>query len=382
MSIKKNIVWLASYPKSGNTWFRAFLSALLSSNNRVDINNLTINHNFANQSFFNFVTELNASELSQSYKDQLKPLVASYLSEINDNQVYIKIHEIFHYLGDKDFSIIPIENTLIVLYFIRNPLDIAVSFAHHNGWTFDRTIRAMNKSIVLNEQKKGTGTYILSEQLGTWSDHVNSWVTNIEIPVHIVRYEDLFTNPLQTFHKAVEAIGLDYSEEKIQKAIESSRFENLQQQEISSCFKEKNPKTELFFRKGKVGTWREELSQIQIKTIIDNHHAVMTKFGYLPDKKIFMSNLSLKSIVQQQNEKLLASDLGDEIVMMNIENGDYIGLNEVGNAIWRLMEQPIQIEKICNELKDVYDVSQENCEKKVLSIIKEMQQEEIVQIIT
>lgn len=94
-----------------------------------------------------------------------------------------------------------------------------------------------------------------------------------------------------------------------------------------------------------------------------------------------MNTLTLNSTVQQQNEKLLSSDLGDEIVMMNIENGDYMSLNEAGNSIWRLMAQPIKVQQICEALQKVYAVPPEKCEASVLRILGEMQQEEIVTIV-
>lgn len=94
-----------------------------------------------------------------------------------------------------------------------------------------------------------------------------------------------------------------------------------------------------------------------------------------------MSTITLNSTVKQLNEKLLASDLGDEIVMMNIENGDYIGLNSVGNTIWKLLEKPIKVMQICESLQKEYDISPEKCQASVLRILGEMQSEEILQIV-
>lgn len=287
MAKEKNIIWLASYPKSGNTWFRTFLSALLSDKNQVDINNLAIKHNFVNQSFFNFATQLNASELPQQEIDNLKPQVIRYLSSIQKELTFIKIHE--QYTSSKNGSspIIPVDCSLLALYLIRNPLDVAVSFAYHNGWSFNKIIDSMGKNLRLNERKKGTGTHLLSEELGTWSEHVNSWVKNYLVKVEVVRYEDMFHTPFKTFKNAVTVIGLDVSDEKIQQAIEASSFKNLRQQEEKAYFQEKNPKTDFFFRKGKIGSWREELNKQQINKVINDHYATMVEFGYLtPSKEI------------------------------------------------------------------------------------------------
>lgn len=177
-------------------------------------------------------------------------------------------------------TIIPIGNSRVALYFIRNPLDISISFAHHQNTSIDEIIHLMNEKHILSEIKKFPEYFVLQEELMNWSNHVLSWVNNSSIPIEIIRYEDMHLKPLETFERAVKAIGLTHSKEQIQKAIDIVSFKNLKKQERLTPFKEKGNISKPFFRKGIINSWKEELNSTQIKKIIDNHREVMLKFNY------------------------------------------------------------------------------------------------------
>jgi hypothetical protein len=87
--------------------------------------------------------------------------------------------------------------------------------------------------------------------------------------------------PVEIFEKAVQFSGLEYGREEILNALEASSFEELQRQEKEDGFKEKSTSSDMFFRKGEVGSWREELTEKQAKRIIDHHRTVMQRFGYI-----------------------------------------------------------------------------------------------------
>lgn len=110
---------------------------------------------------------------------------------------------------------------------------------------------------------------------------MKSWTEQPNFPPYVLRYEDMKQKPMETFEKAVKFSGLEYGREDILKALELSSFEELQHQEKEGGFKEKSPASKMFFRKGEVGSWREELSESQAKRIIDDHRIVMQRFGYL-----------------------------------------------------------------------------------------------------
>jgi hypothetical protein len=180
--------------------------------------------------------------------------------------------------NDKNIPLFPEEATAGAIYFIRNPLDVAISFAHHSGGDYDTAISRMAEETFAFYAKPKRLHNQLRQKLLSWSSHVKSWTEQTSFPVCVLRFEDMKQKPVETFEKAVRFSGLEYGKEKILNAIELSSFEDLQRQEKESGFEEKSPRSEMFFRKGEVGSWREELTE---KQVIEAHRDVMHRFGYL-----------------------------------------------------------------------------------------------------
>ncbi|NJK85140.1 MAG: sulfotransferase domain-containing protein [Bacteroidales bacterium] len=275
------IVWLASYPKSGNTWFRVFLTNLLEDGDQpADINNLYPTTIASSRSLFDEATGVPSSDLSSDEIEKLRPDVYRYMAETGTETIYHKIHDAWISLPDGK-TLIPTEVTKAVLYFIRNPFDVAISFAHHSSVNIDKAIDMMadvhyafcSKADRLHNQTR--------QKLLSWSGHVESWIDQSRLPVLVLRYEDMLENPFKEFKKAVEFAGIDTCEEKIQKAIAFSSFDNLKKQEQEKGFKEKAARSESFFRKGKSGDWKNTLTKNQIKRIVKDHGRMMKRFGYL-----------------------------------------------------------------------------------------------------
>ncbi|MCP4177333.1 MAG: sulfotransferase domain-containing protein [bacterium] len=282
-SIKnKNIVWLASYPKSGNTWFRIFLSNLLSEKNEEEnINSLYSTPIASSRSMFEELLCIESSDLTNGEIDLMRPeFYRNISSEVPDSeQSYHKIHDAFTKNKNAEW-IFPPEITHGAVYFLRNPLDVSVSFANHNTCSLDKSIKNMNDSEFAFCDNKNSLPSQLRQILLTWSGHVLSWM-NAPVPVCIIRYEDMKLDSFNTFKKAVKFMELDKSDEKIRSAIEKSSFDNLQKQENEKGFKEKSQKAESFFRKGEVGDWHNHLNESQVVNIINKHSKVMELFGYI-----------------------------------------------------------------------------------------------------
>ena len=278
----KNIIWLASYPKSGNTWFRIFLSSLLGDEKEpIDINNITSTHGIASaRNIFDNLTGIEASDLSHDEVDVLRPGLYNRISDESNETLFIKVHDAYTFLPDKS-PLFPPSATKGIIYIVRNPLDVAVSNSNHNGCTVQQSIEMMgdgnyglcSKSKKLKDQ--------LRQKMGTWSDHVMSWTNAPEQDVHVVRYEDMKQSPVETFTAAIQFAGLDFDLNAVESAIKKSSFDEMQKQEREKGFKERPFGTPSFFRKGESGSWREQLTTEQVKQIIDNHSSVMLKFGYL-----------------------------------------------------------------------------------------------------
>jgi uncharacterized protein (DUF924 family) len=279
---QRKIVWLASYPKSGNTWFRIFLTNLLNNSSQpADINNLYPTTIASSRSLFDEATGLESSDLTLDEIELFRPQVYRYIAGISDELLYHKIHDAWISLPDGN-ALVPEEVTRAVLYFIRNPLDVAISFAHHSATTIDKAIEMMNNSqyaFCSRETKLHNQT---RQRLLNWSEHVTSWIDQSGLPVQVIRYEDMITDTFSIFKDATKFSGIVATDEKIQKSIEYSSFDNIQKQEKEKGFMEKAAKSESFFRKGISGDWKNVLTNEQIEKIVNKHHAIMKRFGYLP----------------------------------------------------------------------------------------------------
>jgi hypothetical protein len=276
----KKIIWLASYPKSGNTWFRVFLTNLLEKRDTpADINNLNSTPIASSRSIFDDECGIATSELTNEEVDNLRPAVYQFIAEKAKETCYLKIHDA--YLDTPNGTrLIPAGSTKGVLYFIRNPLDVAVSFAHHTSVPIKKMIELMNNAQHAFCSRQDRIHNQLKQRLLTWSRHVLSWVENKEVPVHVVRFEDMLENPVPVFSAAVKFMELDYGLKAIKKAIELSSFNYLREQEEKQGFKEKPPTIDYFFRSGKSGDWKDRLSEQEAKKIRHDHGEVMQRFGY------------------------------------------------------------------------------------------------------
>ncbi len=279
----KGIIWLASYPKSGNTWFRVFLTNLLrNADTPAKINELANTPIASARGLFDSNMGFEASDLTADEIDRLRPELYLHLAENAEEQLFMKIHDAYTNVAD-NLPLIPPAATGGALYFIRNPLDVAVSFAHHNGSDYDASIARLADESFTFCGKSNRLHNQLRQKLLSWSGHVTSWMDSAPFPVCLLRYEDMKTQPLTTFTKAVRFAGLGHTGEQIQKSLGFSSFEVVRQLEEAEGFREKSASSSRFFRKGEIGSWREELSAEQAEKIIHDHQDVMRRFGYIDD---------------------------------------------------------------------------------------------------
>lgn len=280
----QKIIWLASYPKSGNTWFRVFLSNLLSKENHpVDINNLYATPIASNRELFDEATGLSSSDLTQEEIDNLRPGVYEYAARNSNEILFQKVHDAWLRTapGEPMFSS---KVTKSVVYFVRNPLDVAVSFSNHLSKSLESTVKIMADNDYAFGSTSNRLHLQLRQRLLTWSNHSKSWVDESSLPVIVLRYEDMKSDTFSTFSKALKFIGIEATEEEIIKAIGYSDIKEMQRQEAEKGFKEKPANASTFFRKGETGSWRNELSDDLVKKICADHRKMMIRFGYLDER--------------------------------------------------------------------------------------------------
>lgn len=279
----KRFVWLASYPKSGNTWFRIFLeNLLLDSEHPADINRLR--HGFFGAILREVLEDACGIDLTLLTPVEIERLRREFyttLANESDKTHYAKVHDSYGYTVDHQ-PIFPPEITHAAVYLIRNPLDVCISFSFHNGHSdFDHTIDEMaNPNFGFCYDTKRPIRQ-LPQRLQSWISHVKSWINAGGFPVLALRYEDMQREPLRSFTQAAKFLGLNSDTASIERALRHSSFAELQHQEQAQCFRERPPHTSVFFRSGKIDSWREYLSSQQVSQIISDHTEVMQHFGYL-----------------------------------------------------------------------------------------------------
>ncbi|MBX6321422.1 MAG: sulfotransferase domain-containing protein [Rhodospirillaceae bacterium] len=275
------IVWLASYPRSGNTWLRAFLHNLLRNpKTPYDINRLT---DFtlidADARWYQRFDPRPASQYTKEEVAALRAKVHAAMTRAFPDTVFVKTHNAL--MEDRGTPLITMEHTAGAIYVVRNPLDVAVSYAAHFGVTLDEAVAAMNRP--RNESVGGQDRFVY-EVFGSWSENVGSWTANPSPGLHVVRYEDMLAAPENTFGRIAAFLGLSVSPERLARALRHSAFDTLKRQESRSGFKERSLKADCFFRQGRAGQWRQALNARQVELLCQAHHEQMARFGY-PDPR-------------------------------------------------------------------------------------------------
>ena len=272
------IIWLASYPKSGNTWLRAFLHNLLRNPQEgYDINKLddfTLSESA--YGWYRMIDDRPVEAYSTAEVAAMRPKVHRRLTTVFPDSIFVKTH--CAVMEDHGVPTVTFEVTAGAIYVVRNPLDVVISYAHHIGSSVDDAIKYMATSRAMSP----AGFNHVHELLGSWSEHVESWTARPSPGLHVVRYEDMLDKPQSAFGGIVRFLGLKPPRDRVERAIARSSFKVLQEKERRHGFKEKSEKADRFFREGKAGQWRKVMTQDQIDRVAAAHSEQMRRFGYLP----------------------------------------------------------------------------------------------------
>jgi aryl sulfotransferase len=280
--VSADVIWLASYPKSGNTWMRALITNYLSDDDSpADINELSGGPIASSRVFFDEWVGLEASMLEPAVVDRLRPEAYRRWADASTGKWYLKVHDTWR-RTDRGDPLFPADVTRGVVYVVRNPLDLVASSANHWGvepaeaveQLCGRATPAAGRAARLSEQ--------LPQALGSWSDHVRSWIDESGLPVLLVRYEDLHGDPEESFRAVVRFCGLEEDGDRVRRAVRFASFSELSRQELSGEFIERPGLARgRFFRSGEVGGWRHELSPPLARAIVEANRPMMERLGYL-----------------------------------------------------------------------------------------------------
>lgn len=274
------IVWLASYPKSGNTWLRSLLANYLAAPDApLPINELW---RYATDDskpgwYLPYTKGRSPGSLPVEEIAALRPRVQQDIAASASGIVLVKTHSVFGQLEGCPLQ----EESLTAgaIYILRNPLDLVPSIAAHFGLDRDAAVEFLNNEATGMPGDEANVSAVLCD----WSTHVRSW--RPEPPKRnflLLRYEDLHTDTAGVLGSVLRYLGIAGEKGRIDRAVAFSRFEQLREQEERQGFIERSPRAARFFRRGEVGGWRSELSAGQAERVIHAHRLEMQRHGYLP----------------------------------------------------------------------------------------------------
>ncbi len=278
---KSGLIWLASYPKSGNTWVRMFLSNLAAilagETEKLELNALArFSHSADFQVHFEEILGFKPTARQRGEIAATRQQVQQKIADKFEGLIFLKTHNAL--LVDRGHSVINFAVTSGAVYIVRNPLDVAISLAHHGGYSIDKAIVTM----AADDTETPVDDVLVNELWSSWSRHVGSWTRKPHPAIHIMRYEDMLADPQASFTALTRHLQLDATPDQIALAVSRSSFENLQDEEERSGFLERPQEAKRFFREGRVGQWRELLAPKQIDRIVADHREQMARFGYWP----------------------------------------------------------------------------------------------------
>jgi hypothetical protein len=279
----KGIVWLASYPKSGNTWLRIFLYHLMRiqlglPREEDELNHLDRASGYEAKLFglFEKFLEKPLATASRAEVMSVRALVHLTVADRMKGVALLKTHNLLGELGDA--PTVNLAASAGGIYVVRDPRDVAPSLAKHIGRSIDEAIEVMRTPAFATDNSAETAF----ELWGSWSEHVTSWAIDPNRAVLVVRYEDMLAKPTETFTAIVRHLRQTATDDQIADAIELSSFDKLKRQEDERGFRETSDRAERFFVAGKSGKWRETLTGSQVDAIVGPHYRAMEHFGYLP----------------------------------------------------------------------------------------------------
>tara|TARA_B100002052_G_C15796489_1_gene558935 strand:+ start:212 stop:1048 length:837 start_codon:yes stop_codon:yes gene_type:complete len=276
------IIWIASYPKSGNTFIRSFISAYYYTNNgEFDFNLLKFIEQFPDKQFFDgFIND--KDDASKKWLPIQRKLIKSKKVK------FLKTHSAYGSYNNNQFT--SSEVTLGGIYIVRDPRNIISSLTNHFSLNVDGALNMLldeNRGIKSDDNNFATYSF-----LSSWSNHLNSWSNIKSFRTIIIKYEDLENNSEKILTDLIRFInnllnnnkGVDY--QKFKKAIETTNFSILKKKEnkdgfFEAMFSKKENKKIPFFNLGFKSDWKKVLDKKVVEVIEKKFEREMKDMGYL-----------------------------------------------------------------------------------------------------
>lgn len=278
------IIWLASYPKSGSTFLRSLISSYVySESGTFDFKLLKNIKQFPTNEFFENLG------IDVGNKNQVSKNYINAQIEINKKSriTFLKTHSSFCKMFNR-YNFTDLQNTLGVIYIVRDPRNVATSFAHHNSKSVKDTVDIMINSLATGNEANQVETY-----LGSWNFNYNSWkVFKSSNIYHLLKYEDLIFNTKNSFKQVLNFINnnlkfpISIDDRKVEKVIDETKFSKMRDLEKKVGFDEakindNTGKVVPFFNLGPKNNWKKNLDVDLSSKIEEAFKEEMIELKYL-----------------------------------------------------------------------------------------------------
>ena len=277
------IIWLASYPKSGNTWLRSIIASLLYTNDGVfDFSLIKKIKQFPSRKTFKDFTENfnNINEISKFW------IIAQEKINLTNEIKILKTHNLNCKIKNNFFT--DKSNTLGTIYVVRDPRSLVSSISNFYQKDYEKSKNFLISKQILSARPKDSKDNDIATLIGSWSDHYNFW-TKKNSNLLLIKYEDLILDIEKELNRIIlyltKFMKINVNSEKIKNIIDSTSFYQLQKMEEKGLFDENvyglNKEKIRFFNKGPTNDWKKELDK-NIQTEIEKiFYKEMMELGYL-----------------------------------------------------------------------------------------------------
>ncbi|MET4698132.1 aryl sulfotransferase [Constrictibacter sp. MBR-5] len=276
-------VWIASYPRSGNTWLRLALGALLDPGQaHAGDAHARFAPNASQRSDIEEALDVETGDLTPAEMEALRPVAYRTLAALSRRPLFRKVHDacIDAVAGTPLF---PPDATLATLYMVRDPRDVAVSWAHFAGIGLEEAVRFLCDAGATLRPAAGRPPLDLPQRLLCWSGHVRSWLDAPGRRCCLLRYEDMVADPAAILGRAAAHAGIAATAETLDRAVAATRFDALRAHEARQGFDGGQSPGSAFFRSGRAGGWRTALPPDLEARIVAAHGPAMEALGYLAE---------------------------------------------------------------------------------------------------